>query len=94
MKEKSKVNSIGPKITLTRAGCPESVPDKFNAEINVSRYGIALNAIVSIRFRDPDTQKSTRYKMCRAVEIWPMPTYMDGKRSKVTFVSVEKNGGR
>ena len=93
MKEKSKINSIGPKITLNRSGCPESVPDKFHAEINVSRYGIAQNAIVSIRFRDPDTQKSTRYKTCRAVEIRPMPTYMDGKRSKVTFVSVEKKGG-
>lgn len=94
MNEKSKVRSFGPKITLNRAGCPESVPDEFNAEINVSRYGIVLNAIVLIRFRDPDAPKSTQYTLCRAAEIKPMPNYMNCKRSKVTFVRVEQKGGR
>lgn len=86
-----KKEAIGPKITLSNTGCPDDMPETFTAEINTSRYGLALNAIASVRYRDPDApHHATPYRVCRVTDLKPLPNYMDGKRTCVTFERVKE----
>lgn len=98
-KLKSKVEveerTIQPKITLSNTGCPDDMPLAFIAEINVSRYGLSLNALASVRYRDPDApHHATPYRVCRVTNIKPLPNYMDGRRARVTFTRVKEGGAK
>lgn len=87
-----KKEAIGPKITLSNTGCPDDMPETFTAEINTSRYGLTLNAIASVRYRDPDApHHATPYRVCRVTDLKPLPNYMDGKRTCVTFERVQES---
>lgn len=84
-----KKEEIRPKITLSNTGCPDDMPETFTADINTSRYGLALNAIASVRYRDPEApHHATPYRVCRVIDLKPLPNYMDGKRICVTFERV------
>lgn len=86
-----KKEAIGPKITLSNTGCPDDMPETFTAEINTSRYGLTLNAIASVRYCDPDApHHATPYRVCRVTDLKPLPNYMDGKRTCVTFERTDK----
>lgn len=86
--------SINPKITLSNTGCPDDMPKTFTAVIDTSRYGLELNAIASVRYRDPDTSRhATPYRVCRVTDLKPLPNYMDGKRTRVTFERVKNESG-
>lgn len=88
------MKKIGPKITLSNAGCPDDMPSTFTAQINTSRYGLALNAIASVRYRDPEApHHATPYRVCRVTDLKPLPNYMDGKRTRVTFELVKNESG-
>lgn len=83
--------TITPKITLSNTGCPDDMPETFTAEINTSRYGLTLNAFASVRYRDPDApHHATPYRVCRVTDLKPLPNYMDGKRTRVTFERVKE----
>lgn len=86
-----KKEAIGPKITLSNTGCPDDMPETFTAVINTSRYGLTLNSIASVRYRDPDApHHATPYRVCRVTDLKPLPNYMDGKRICVTFERVKE----
>lgn len=90
-----KKEAIGPKITLSNTGCPDDMPETFTAEINTSRYGLTLNAFASVRYRDPDApHHATPYRVCRVTDLKPLPNYMDGKRTRVTFTRVKEGGSK
>lgn len=90
-----KKEAIGPKITLSNTGCPDDMPETFTAELNVSRHGLTPNAIVSIRYRDPDApHHATPYRVCRVTDLIPLPNYMDGKRCRVAFERIDKGGAK
>ena len=83
---------VSPKITLSNTGCPDDMPETFTAEINTSRYGLTLNAFASVRYRDPEApHHATPYRICRVTDLKPMPNYMDGKRTCVTFERADKD---
>lgn len=82
---------VSPKITLSNTGCPDDMPETFTAVINTSRYGLTLNSIASVRYRDPDApHHATPYRVCRVTNLKPLPNYMDGKRTCVTFERVKE----